>query len=349
MSGSPVRAEWALTLATETLQRTIDRQRQALAEMLSQPLLEAAHAASEVWGDSAHLDDALETAIHRIPYCKFMYALRPDGIQLSSNLMQHGRDAGDVGRDRSQRPYMREAVPISGFLLSQAYISMRVKRPSLTAIQLVRDDTGHVLGYIGADFDLRDLPLTRELADEPRNWRQIKGDPAIRGTVFHQSRSDSQMDLHIDTVLGVMEELILDHGVFHCKLHLSSSRVTLWLMEDPYRYRLLDIASLTRPDICLTFPRCHYPSRGVPQSGTGGRPDPGVALIPAEHIREILQAIKRLRFIDETFYLRSATLNIFNGMVALTFSCDGSHYLPWDEFLTKGDAFWVSGETSGHP
>ena len=317
--------------------------------MLSQPLLEAAHAASEVWGDSAHLDDALEAAIRRIPYCKYMYALRPDGIQISANLMQNGRDSGDVGRDRSQRPYMREVVPISGFLLSQAYISMRVKRPSLTAIQLVRDDTGHVLGYIGADFDLRDLPLTRELADEPRNWRQIKGDPAIRGTVFHQSRSDSQMDLHIDTVLGVMEELILDHGVFHCKLHLSSSRVTLWLMDDPYRYRLLDIASLTQPDICLTFPRCHYPSGEAPQGGTGGRPDPGTALIPADRIREILQAIKRLRFIDETFYLRSATLNIFNGMVALTFSCDGSHYLPWDEFLSKGDAFWVSGDSGGQP
>ena len=342
-------------MATEALQQTIARQRQALTEMLSQPLAEAAHAASEAWGEAARLDEALEAAIHNLPYCKYMYALRPDGIQISANLMQNGRDAGDVGRDRSLRPYMREAVPISGFLLSQAYISMRVKRPSLTAIQLVRDDTGHVLGYIGADFDLRDLPLTRELADEPRNWRQIKGDPAIRGTVFHQSRSDSQMDLHIDTVLGVMEELILDHGVFHCKLHLSSSRVTLWLMDDPYRYRLLDIASLTRPDICLTFPRCNYPTverskirecahrDGVLPCGMA---DPGVALIPAERIRDILQAIKRLRFIDETFYLRSANLNIFNGMVALTFSCDGTHYLPWDEFLTKGDAFWVGGDVS---
>ncbi len=345
-------------MATDALQQTIARQRQALTEMLSQPLAEAAHAASEVWGEAARLDEALEAAIHNIPYCKYMYALRPDGIQISANQMQNGRDAGDVGRDRSLRPYMREAVPISGFLLSQAYISMRVKRPSLTAIQLVRDDTGHVLGYIGADFDLRDLPLTRELADEPRNWRQIKGDPAIRGTVFHQSRSDSQMDLHIDTVLGVMEELILDHGVFHCKLHLSSSRVTLWLMDDPYRYRLLDIAGLTRPDICLTFPRCDYPS-AMPsqdkacahfQAGSRcGAAVPGAALIPAERIRDILQTIKRLRFVDETFYLRSATLNIFNGMVALTFSCDGTHYLPWDEFLTKGDAFWVSGETSAHP
>lgn len=327
-------AAWGRTLATSletTPQARIRQQRDALEALLSKPLAAAAEACCSVWGDRERLGQVLEKAIQRIPYCKFMYALRPDGIQVSDNYLQTGHDSGDYGRDRSARPYMREAVPAGGFLLSQAYISMRVKRPSLTAIQLVRDDTGHVLGFVGADFDLRDLPLTRELADEPRNWRQIKGDPAIRGTVFHQSRSDSQMDLNIDTVLGVMEELILDHGVFHSKLHLSSSRVTLWLMEDPYRYRLLDITSLTQPDICLTFPRYNYPAD---------------ALVPAHRIREILQAIRRLRFVDETFYLRSATLNIFNGMVALTFSCDGSHYLPWDEFLAKGDAFWVSGNVS---
>jgi hypothetical protein len=34
-------------------------------------------------------------------------------------------------------------------------------------------------------------------------------------------------------------------------------------------------------------------------------------------------------------------LNIFNGLVGLTFSCDGSHYMPWDEFLEKDIDFWV--------
>ena len=325
--------KWGQTLATSAVLETavqaqIREQRRALKEMLAQPLADIAVASRAAWGDRERLGTVLAAAIQTISYCKFMYALRPDGIQISDNFTQTGRDAGDYGRDRSARPYMREAVPASGFLLSQAYISMRVKRPSLTAIQLVRDDSGHVLGFIGADFDLRDLPLTRELADESRSWRQIKGDPSIRGTVFHQSRTDSQMDLHFDTVLSVIEELVLDHGIFHCKLHLSSSRATVWLMEDPYRYRLLDMAGLIQPDICLTFPLHDYPAD---------------ALIPAERIREILLTIKRLRFVDETFYLRSATLNIFNGMIALTFSCDGTHYLAWDEFLAKGDAFWVGG------
>lgn len=307
------------------LQAKIREQREALKQMLSRPLAEAAAACCPVWGERELLNNVLATAIRTIPYCKFMYALRPDGIQVSDNLMQIERDPIDFGRNRAARPYMREAVPASGFLLSQAYISMRAKRPSLTAIQLVRDDTGHVLGFVGADFDLRDLPLTRELSEEPRNWRQVRGDPAIRGTVFHQTRIDSAMDLHIDTVLGIVEELIVDRGVFHCKLHLSSSRATIWLFNDPYRYRILDMETLIDPNTCLVYPRCLYPAD---------------ALVPAERVRDILQAFRRLRFIDEMFYLRSATLNIFNGMVALTFSCDGSHYLAWDEFLSKGDSFW---------
>ncbi|MBS0311894.1 MAG: hypothetical protein JSR88_11220, partial [Proteobacteria bacterium] len=54
-----------------------------------------------------------------------------------------------------------------------------------------------------------------------------------------------------------------------------------------------------------------------------------------------------LRFMDETIYLRSGTLNIFNGIVGLTFSCDGSHYMPWNEFLDKRVEFWLGTSTPG--
>ena len=43
---------------------------------------------------------------------------------------------------------------------------------------------------------------------------------------------------------------------------------------------------------------------------------------------------------DETISLRSASLNILNGMIGLPFSCDGSHYMAVDEFLEKPDSFW---------
>jgi hypothetical protein len=44
--------------------------------------------------------------------------------------------------------------------------------------------------------------------------------------------------------------------------------------------------------------------------------------------------------VDNTIYLRTDSINIFNGLVSLTFSCDGSNDMRYDELLTKGAAFW---------
>ncbi len=309
-----------------SLKESIVRQREALTGMLQTPLYKIAQACSRVWGDRQALDSVLQDGLESVPNCKFLYALDTNAVQVSDNISRDGSIIeADYGRDRSSRPYMCEVVPSSGFLLSDAYISLRAKRPSLTAIQIVRDSEERVLGFVGADFDLRNLPLTRELYEEPRFWQQIKGDPSIRGTVFHQTRIESEMDRQLDTVLSVVEELMTDHGVFHVILHFSSSRAIIWQMDDPYRYRLLDIDSLIDPDICLAYPHQSYSKQ---------------AIVPAAQIPEILDAFRQLRFMDETFYLRSGTLNVFNGLVGLTFSCDGSHYIPYDEFLNKQHAFW---------
>jgi len=68
---------------------------------------------------------------------------------------------------------------------------------------------------------------------------------------------------------------------------------------------------------------------------------PADALIPKSAIVPILQGMRELRLADEVIYLRSASINIFNGMISLTFSCDGSHYMRYDEFLEKNMAFWL--------
>ncbi|MBN8760440.1 MAG: hypothetical protein BGO61_12955 [Thiobacillus sp. 65-69] len=319
-------------MSLPALTEAVARQREALANLLREPLALAAEACGRVWPNRAALNAVLIDALARMPACKYLYALDTRATQLSDNISHEGLIETDFGRDRSNRPYMNEAVPSQGFLLSEAYISLRAKRPSLTAIQIVRDPESRALGFVGADFDLRNLPLTGRLYDEPTTWRQIKGDPAIRGGVFQQTRNESALDRTLDTVLGVMEELMTDRGVFHGKLHFSSSRATVWLYDDPYRYRLLDIDALTDPDTCLIYPVQAYPADAV---------------VPRDRIRPILDAIAALRFIDDTFYLRAGSLNIMNGMVGLTFSCDGSHYLPWDEFLAKGRDFWASGISTG--
>ena len=299
-------------------------QREELAKLLREPMSRLAESCSPAWGSRESLNAALRNGYAAIPHCDFLYCVDASGRQLSDNFGRGGFNLDHFGRDRSQRPYMKEAMPSWGFLLSDAYISLRQRRPSLTALQLVRKD-GELLGYLGADFDLRHLPVTSNLYDEPGYWRQLKGDPAIKDTVFMQSRVESAMDKNFELAMPILEELFTDRGVFQCQLHFSSSVATIWTVDDPYRYRLLEQEALIDPDICLVFPPSSYPTE---------------AEIPPDEIRRILSTMQSLRLSDSTFYLRAASINIFNGTIGLTFSCDGSHYMPYMEFLMKGTSFW---------
>lgn len=122
-------------------------------------------------------------------------------MQISDNLGAAGVEPGYFGRNRSDRPYMHEPVP-PGDSYSPTPISLRQQRPSLTALQMVWGEGG-ALGYLAADFDLRDLPVTSKLYDEPDAWRQFKGDPVIRGTLFQQCRVESPMDRNLDQALSI--------------------------------------------------------------------------------------------------------------------------------------------------
>ncbi len=319
-------------MGRESLQECISKQRKSLADLLRDPLRSLAADCGTVWGDAAGLDATLAAAFPSIPHCKFLYVLDARAVQVSANMSREGLLEEHRGRDRADRPYMREAVPPAGFLLSEAYISLRARRPSLTAIQAIVDGAGGTIGYVGADFALRELPHTRLVYEEPRHWRQQKGDPSIRGTVFAQTRTESVVDRNADTVVSVIEELMRERGVFHVVLHLAASQAAVWLLSDPLRYRLLGADALIDPDSCMAYPRRRYPEN---------------ALVPARRIRAILENFRALRAMDDVLYLRSGTINIFNGLVGLTFSCDGSHTVHYEEFLAMNADFWLDGGALG--
>jgi hypothetical protein len=306
---------------------SIRKQRSSLFEQLVNPLRRVAAECQKAWPDREALTQVLEEQFDSIPNCTYLYVVDIDGIQISDNVGRKGRMPEHFGRDRSPRPYMKEASPEQDFVLSEAYISLSAQRPSITALQTLYHE-GEPVGYLGADFDLRDLPMQGDLYVERGKWQQIKGDPAIRGTVFQQTRIDSVFDKHIDQAMAILEELIVERGVFQSVFHFSSSRVTVWTVDDPFRYRILQSDALSDPGICFAYPR---------------RPYPQDAEIPADKIGSILRGLKALRFADDTIYLRAASINIFNGLISLTFSCDGSHYMPYYEFLEKDAGFWFGG------
>ncbi|MDH3762282.1 MAG: hypothetical protein OEU50_14970 [Gammaproteobacteria bacterium] len=314
------------------LRRSIAAQRAVLHDLLAAELARHASEIPPFLGDREKLDARLQEIFRQIDDCKYVYVLDSAAVQISSTVNRYGADAEAFNRDRSQRPYMLAAMrdPSLMFDLSEAYISRNKKRPSLTAIQAIVDADGKRIGFLGVDFDLRELPHTEVLYEEPSRWRQIKGDPAIRSGLFQQQRVTSLMDEKIDHVLSLHEALMIDHGVFHMHVHFSGSRSTVWHIDDPYVYRLLSMDELADTSICLAYPRRPYFARNT---------------VPTSAIAPIFQQLKALRFADETIYLRNASLNLVKGTVSLNFSCDGTHYLDYRDFLERGLDFWIGSET----
>lgn len=151
-------------------------------------------------------------------------------------------------------------------------------------------------------------------------WLQIQGDPSVRRFLFEQERVRNDCDERIDEVLGRVARLMDKRGVFHVHIAFSRCRLMLWHLSDPFRYQVHPKDEVLGDGLCAAYPETAYPR---------------AALVPPRAISEVLEAFKRLRFQDPHLYLRSASLNLINGYVGLTFSCDGSHCLNYAEFLAR--------------
>jgi len=175
----------------QALQTAVIRQRLLLRSRLSGRLMPLAEQCRAVWPQRAALEDVLLRGLEKLPYSKYLYVLDHQAQQITANVSHEGLLAESFGRDRKDRPYLAEALAGETFSLSNSYISRNARRPSLTAVQHIVSEQGQLLGYLGADFDLRELPLTREAYRQPDQWMQIKGDPAVRGQLFQQQRAES--------------------------------------------------------------------------------------------------------------------------------------------------------------
>jgi len=309
----------------ESLRDVIHRHRLQLLSVLRRALEPIAERCACAWHDAEVLDRVLQHSLADIPCCQLLYAIDSEGRQISANVGKAGADAAARGQNLSGRPYLSGYAAGGEFLLSDVYISRVSRRSCVTALQRVYSTRACALGCVAADFDLRDLPQLQPPAQLPARWRQIRGDPAIRQNLFNQERVPSAMDVCLNQVHDIVHELMAERGIFHAKLHYSSSRATLWLNSDPRRYRVHVLEEIIDPSVCLAYPRDSYPDDAV---------------ISALQLRTVLDCLVNLRLADRTVYLRTASVNLINGLVCLNFSCDGTHYMPAQEFLAKDPGFW---------
>ena len=303
----------------------VQAQKTEIREALNPWLTQAAEAVISVWPDINQIDQRLADVIVQQPKCRMLYILSPEGVQLSSNIRQDVIESDFRNQDLSDRPYFTGNLPWRGITLSNVYARKSDRKLTITALFGLNEDE-RLLGFIAADFLLDDLDLlTSRLLPQTTKWTQFRGDRAIRSTLFLQKRIASVLDQHHDSVNASLVSLMQNRGVFHVLLHFSSARAIIWLLDDPYRYQLMSPDELIQPESVMAYPRHAYSDDAV---------------VAADKLPEIFERFKQLRNADENIYLRSASINVMNGIIGLTFSCDGSHYMSANEFLERGIEFW---------
>jgi hypothetical protein len=159
----------------------------------------------------------------------------------------------------------------------------------------------------------------------PQRWLQIKGDPSVRAFLFEQQRVESLFDTVTDRLHEIVCTLLTRKGVFHMKIHYSSSQLTCWFARDPFCYEKFVREEVLEDGFLDRFPDTDHAGR--------------TPVIDAHEIERILKEFKRLRLTDETIYLRNAAVNLINGMINMSFSCDGTHYIDHVTFFAKLDKF----------
>ncbi len=308
-----------------TFKEIISDKKRGLSLQVEEPLAELAGQCVQKWHEIDQLDALLQKHLTAMPTCGRIYVVDRHNHQHSSTVMPASVDCTARQRDLSREANLAGTLPFKGMCLTDAYLSREDMAPCITAIHAI-SNADELLGFVLADFSMHALQLDTNRSCVPRAWRQFKGDPAIRGMVFQQQRVFSLMDEYIDEACNVISALVRRHGIFHIKLHFSSSRATFWCLNDPYNYRLHGVEEFMNANVCLAYAATPYPA---------------TAQVSEAEIDVVLRYFKVLRLADDNLYLRSASLNIMNNMIGLTFSCDGTHYMPVSEFLQKDISFWL--------
>ncbi|MCK5876687.1 MAG: PDC sensor domain-containing protein [Candidatus Marithrix sp.] len=286
----------------------IGERRKAMAALFKPAMQNLSKKCVDVWSNSKLLDKVLQQNFFSLPNCHLVYTVDKSGKQKSSNITKKGIDSSYRDQDLSIRPYSINLH--SNFTLSSTYISQATGAPCVSAVHPIIGDKH--LGFTIADFDIRYLPLPAVYTDKTSVCNKT-------------CQPTNHLENRLIDIKDILLKLIIKHGVFHLMIHYLSSKVILWQIDDPCQYKLYSIEQILEPDMYLTYPQHSFPTQ---------------AKVSIEEIQLVLERFHILQLVNDEIYLRSASINIMNAMVSLSFSFSGSKYIPIDDFLHDDLSNW---------
>lgn len=180
----------------------------------------------------------------------------------------------------------------------------------------------------------------------------IKGDPSLRESAPMRQRYNSKVDEHFDQLEPMLEELMLNRGIYRLFIGFNSGEVRTNSIFDPLRQEIHDADKLCEQDyVDRQFPRIEYDDKielmrllyqtlressqynQMPtywQNILNRRSDKWKPLEP-DNIPDVLSTVRRLREVPE-YYLRNITICIVQGIVRMQFNCDGTQIIDAHNF-----------------
>lgn len=141
-----------------SMENVVVKQRELLQETIENQLRPFAQQLSPYINDRVALEKELERLKSMLKHYKYVYVLNEKGEQITANITPDSRDDSRLGVNRSKRPYMEGMFTGKNFNLSEGYVSRNKRRPSVTAIHTVKGNVDELMGFVGVDYNLSELP-----------------------------------------------------------------------------------------------------------------------------------------------------------------------------------------------
>lgn len=186
----------------------------------------------------------------------------------------------------------------------------------------------------------------------------IKGDPSLRETAMDRCRYESDIDRLFNDIEPVLEDLLIQRGIFRLFIGFNNSEIRTCSIFDPLREEIHDAEKLVLRDyIERHFPAIPYTEKTrvmrqlyaalirsdlyqyMPphlQNLTRRRHEEWQPMSESD-VHKVLQHLRILRNLPE-YYLRNFSISTVQSVVRLQFNCDGTqivHIKDFDTFIRE--------------
>lgn len=181
----------------------------------------------------------------------------------------------------------------------------------------------------------------------------LKGDKTLRESVYNRPKVHNFVDKNIKKLTKIFKYLLLETGVHRLSVGFNNGEIKTFSIFDPLNMEVHTAQNILEKDyLHNNFPKISLIEKDafikrlyknlvtdevfikLPntwQDGLFSRNEKMKKLTNINQLSSLLETLPQLRNI-EGYYLRTASISLFNSTIALSFNCDGTQIMAHNAF-----------------